>query len=82
MKAYPWAWAYLAPFFLIATFSVLNLFIAIIVSTKQSMVNKQKEQGTGGIGALVHGENLELDGALRALRAEIATGHSALERVH
>ena len=71
MEVYPWAWAYFVPFILVATFTMLNLFIAIIVSTMQSMVEEQKEQETAAIGELVHDENIELHQELRALREEI-----------
>lgn len=33
MEEYPWAWAFFVPFIVIATFTILNLFIGIIVST-------------------------------------------------
>ncbi len=33
MEVYPWAWAFFVPFIIIATFTILNLFIGIIVST-------------------------------------------------
>jgi voltage-gated sodium channel len=71
MEVYPWAWAFFVPFILIATFTMLNLFIAIIVSAMQSMVEEQRDQETAEIGALVHDETLELQGELRALRGEI-----------
>ncbi len=71
MNVYPWAWAFFVPFILVATFTMLNLFIAIIVSTMQAMVEEQRGQETAEIGELVHGENLELHSELRALRDEI-----------
>lgn len=37
MELYPWAWAFFVPFVLIATFTMLNLFIAIIVNTMQAL---------------------------------------------
>ena len=37
METYPWAWAYFVPFIVIATFTILNLFIGIIVSTMQEL---------------------------------------------
>ncbi len=79
MEIYPWAWAYFVPFILIATFTMLNLFIAIIVSTMQSMVEEQNQQETAQIGELVHGENLELHQELRALRDEIRALRDAVE---
>jgi len=37
MEAYAWAWAFFVPFIIIATFTILNLFIGIIVSTMQEL---------------------------------------------
>ena len=79
MEVYPWAWSFFVPFILIATFTMLNLFIAIIVSTMQSMVEEQKAQETAQIGELVHGENLEVHAELRALRREIQALREALD---
>lgn len=80
MEVYPWAWSFFVPFILIATFTMLNLFIAIIVSTMQSMVEEQKEQETAQIGELVHVENAEVHAELRALRGEIQALRRSLDR--
>ncbi len=37
METHPWAWAFFVPFIVIATFTILNLFIGIIVSTMQEL---------------------------------------------
>ena len=37
METFPWAWAFFVPFIIIATFTILNLFIGIIVSTMQEL---------------------------------------------
>ena len=37
MLTAPWAWAFFVPFIVIATFTILNLFIGIIVSTMQEL---------------------------------------------
>ena len=37
MAQFPYAWAFFVPFILIATFTMLNLFIAVIVNAVQSM---------------------------------------------
>jgi voltage-gated sodium channel len=71
IEVYSWAWAFFVPFILIATFTMLNLFIAIIVSTMQSMVEEQKAEETAEIGELVHEENRSLHAELRALHAEV-----------
>ena len=80
MDVYPWAWAYFVPFILVATFTMLNLFIAIIVSTMQSMVEEQKDRETAEIGALLHDEQHALQVDLQALRDEIAQLRQALRR--
>ena len=80
IEVYPWAWAFFVPFILIATFTMLNLFIAIIVSTMQSMVEEQKDQETAEIGELVHGETVELQSELKALRSEIRALRESVER--
>ncbi len=44
MTTHPWAWAFFVPFIVIATFTILNLFIGIIVSTMQELaVNEAAE---------------------------------------
>jgi voltage-gated sodium channel len=37
MEVHPFAWAFFVPFIIIATFTILNLFIGIIVSTMQEL---------------------------------------------
>jgi voltage-gated sodium channel len=37
MESHPLAWAFFVPFIIIATFTILNLFIGIIVSTMQEL---------------------------------------------
>ena len=80
MEVYPWAWAFFVPFILIATFTMLNLFIAIIVSTMQSMVEEQNKNETEEIGRMMHDENRELQNEMRELRDEIKAMREALER--
>ncbi len=80
MAVYSWAWAFFVPFILIATFTMLNLFIAIIVSTMQSIVEEQKERETAEIGAVVHDEHRDLNRSLAALRDELRALREAVER--
>jgi len=37
MEQHPFAWAFFVPFIVIATFTILNLFIGIIVSAMQEL---------------------------------------------
>jgi voltage-gated sodium channel len=41
MQVHPWAWAFFVPFIIVATFTILNLFIGIIVSTMQELAQKE-----------------------------------------
>lgn len=37
MEVYPWAWMFFVPFIIVAAFTVLNLFLAVIVDSMQSL---------------------------------------------
>ena len=39
MEQFPYAWSFFVPFIILATFTILNLFIGIIVSTMQELSN-------------------------------------------
>jgi voltage-gated sodium channel len=43
MELYPGAWAFFVPFIVVTTFTVLNLFIALIVNSMQSLQAKTNE---------------------------------------
>lgn len=68
MQDYPWAWLFFVPFILLATFTVLNLFIAIMVNTMHAMHAAEQE----AIEQAVHGEGAHVETELRSLRNEIA----------
>ncbi len=72
MEEHPYAWAFFVPFILIATFTILNLFIAIIVNTMQTMHEKAHHEEQAAIEEVVHQESSALDTDLRALREEVA----------
>lgn len=44
MEQFPYAWLFFIPFVLIATFTMLNLFIAVIVNAVQSFDEKEPEE--------------------------------------
>ena len=52
MEVYPFAWAFFVPFILVATFTVLNLFIAVVVNAMSSAstdtAHQQAPDSTGG----------------------------------
>ncbi|MCG5535155.1 ion transporter [Ectothiorhodospira mobilis] len=73
MAEFPWAWVFFVPFILIVTFTVLNLFIAIIVNTMQTMHEQEMAEEHETIGRVVKEENVSLQEDLQALRQEIQT---------
>jgi voltage-gated sodium channel len=78
METHPYAWAFFIPFILIATFTILNLFIAIIVNTMQTMHDKAVQTETIAVEQVVHREGSQIEAELRALRAELAALRSSL----
>lgn len=72
METYPMAWAFFIPFILIATFTMLNLFIAIIVNAMQSFSEAEKQQTVLAVEQSRDHIEAELHHEVRALRAELA----------
>lgn len=71
METHPYAWLFFVPFILFATFTILNLFIAIIVDTMQSMHESQQEHEEAVITGAVIDEGKEIENEIKALRDEI-----------
>lgn len=79
MEEFPFAWSFFVPFIVITAFSVLNLFIGLLVNTMQSAVEAEAEAEFEKLRDLVKSETdvvdahvLELHEQIKALRAEIA----------
>jgi len=80
MESYPYAWAFFVPFILIATFTMLNLFIAIIVSAMQTS-NETEHQAT--IAVMEHARTdiqADVHAEMQALRDEIRDLKTVLMR--
>jgi voltage-gated sodium channel len=71
MDEYAYAWAFFIPFILIATFTMLNLFIGIIVDTMQTMHSADHEEERLQLEAAVHRDSVDIERELRALREEV-----------
>lgn len=71
MEAYPYAWLFFVPFILLATFTILNLFIAIIVNTMQTLHDRSVKEGATRVESALHEESTQLEHELQALRIEI-----------
>lgn len=65
MEVYPWAWLFFVPFILIATFAVLNLFIAIVVNSMTDASKAEETQATAK-------DNEQIAIEVRAMRKELA----------
>lgn len=84
MESFPYAWAFFIPFILVATFTMLNLFIAIIVNAMQSYSEKEHrsmgaklEQTRDHIEADLHAEVRSLSEEIRELRALLVQADAA-----
>ena len=71
MAVQPWSWLFFIPFILIATFTMLNLFIGIIVDTMQTMHENQHAKDREHIEETAHRDSMQLEQEVRALREEI-----------
>lgn len=79
MEEFPYAWAFFIPFILIATFTMLNLFIGVIVDAMQTVSDAEHADT---LDALDHTrDHIEADvhGEVRALREEIRGLRTLLE---
>lgn len=71
MEVYPYAWAFFVPFIAMTAFSVLNLFIGLLVNTMQSAVDADAEQEFERLRDLVKLETDSVDQHVQELRTEI-----------
>jgi voltage-gated sodium channel len=67
MEVYPWAWAFFIPFILCTTFTVLNLFIGVVVSAMQ----KEHDEEAASDRATLHDDQALILEEMRNLRQEI-----------
>ena len=68
MEQFPLAWALFVPFIMVTSFTVLNLFIGVIVDAMQ----KEHEAEAQADRADLHNEVSTILTELRAVRAELA----------
>ena len=79
MEQYPYAWLFFVPFIIVTSFAVLNLFIALIVNSMQSMQTDTNENVRAEALA-AHDEREALSHQLEALTDEIRQVREALRR--
>ncbi len=79
MERFPWAWTFFVPFILVATFTMLNLFIAIIVNTMQELHNREAKQEMEALRELAEEEKAPIEAEIRALREDVKAMRELLE---
>ncbi len=72
MEEFPMAWVFFVPFVVVTSFAVLNLFIALIVNSMQTLHAKDREN-VKDFEDIAHTEREVLHEELRALREEVAS---------
>jgi len=70
MDIYPHAWTFFVPFIVVTSFTVLNLFIALIVNSMQ-MLNAETSEEIHETADIAHDEREELAMKIDALASEI-----------
>ena len=78
MEVHPNAWIFFVPFVVVTSFAVLNLFIALIVNSMQTIHAKDRET-VRELEDASHTEHEGLHFELRALREEVASLRKALQ---
>lgn len=71
MEHFPYAWVFFIPFILVATFTMLNLFIAIIVNAMQSFHEAEQHDAKEAVEAARKHIEADLHAEMRGLRDEI-----------
>lgn len=81
MDVHPWAWAFFIPFILVSTFTVLNLFIAIMVDAMQSIDEQQLHETEEHISSTLREENQHLHEEIGALSEQMANLQERLQKI-
>jgi len=72
MEKFPFAFLYFIPFILIATYTTLNIFIAIVVNTMSEIQQKESADGIKKIEKLVNNERNDVLADLNKIKEQIA----------
>ena len=79
MEQYPHAWIFFVPFIIATSFTVLNLFIALIVNSMQSLHSRTTDS-VRSEAAIAHDEREALARQVAVLTEEVRQMRAALER--
>ncbi|MBQ4824244.1 MULTISPECIES: ion transporter [unclassified Leisingera] len=81
MEEFPFAWSFFVPFIVITAFSVLNLFIGLLVNTMQTAVEADAEAEFEKLRNLVKSETDVVDAHVRELHEEIKALRSEIAQL-
>jgi len=82
MEQYPYAWAFFIPFILIATFTMLNLFIAIIVNAMQKYSESEHQETMDKLQEAQTHIKTDMHDEIRMLREEIVSLRETVLHLH
>ena len=82
MENFPYAWAFFIPFILIATFTMLNLFIAIIVNAMQTVGENERQETIQELERTREHIEADLHAEIKALRQDLAEIKASLRDAH
>jgi len=82
MDTFPYAWAFFVPFILIATFTMLNLFIAIIVNAMQTYSAAEHQETVDALHQTQDHIETDLHDEMQTLRTEIRELKQLLSKNH
>lgn len=71
MEAFPYAWVFFVIFILVSTFTLLNLFIGVIVNAIQTEVHEETGRAEAAVVARVDADAAALAREIAGLRAEL-----------
>lgn len=71
MEIYPWAWIVFVAFIVMSSFTVLNLFIAIIIDSMQTLHETEQKETVGEVSDVVHDEHRRRAMEFEELRREM-----------
>ncbi len=80
METYPLAWMFFVPFILIATFTMLNLFIAIIVNAMQSFSESEARETRDTLRDAQQHIEADMHAEIQQLRRDIAELKEMLQK--
>ncbi len=80
MAMHDYAWAFFVPFIIVSSFTVLNLFIAIIVDSMQALHDAERAQTVAEVTHVVDTDAHLVSAEIASLRSEIAALRTSLEK--